>query len=61
MNKYNHVMLPSPAVQKVKTIYEMIFHLSNQTTKKRWIVLQIFLAMLETDEEKERFEQFYYK
>ena len=33
MNKYNHVMLPSPAVQKVKTIYEMIFHLSNQTMK----------------------------
>ena len=24
-------------------------------------MLQIFLAMLETDEEKERFEQFYYK
>ena len=24
-------------------------------------MLQIFLAILETDEEKERFEQFYYK
>ncbi len=29
LNKYNHAILPSPAVQKIKTIYRMIFPLSS--------------------------------